>query len=367
VHEILPSLAHAFEIEGEFVEASQIKSGHIHDTWAATYRRGCGPGEDRFRVVHQRLNGRVFRDLDALMDNLVRVTGHLRQKLLRRGIVDLERRCLEVLPARDGRPRHVDLEGRSWRTFRAIEQARTEDTVEAPEQAFEAARAFGAFTALLDDLGPPPLAVTIPHFHDLPRRFDSLNAALGEDREGRGVGVRPEAEAASRGYAVVREALHRGGAAKLPRRIVHHDCKVNNVMLDDRTGEALCVIDLDTVMEGNVLSDFGELVRTTICPAPEDERDLGRIRVKPDLFEAVARGYLAGADGLLVEAERRLMPLAGPMFALMNAIRFLTDHLEGDVYFRVHREAHNLDRARAQLRLFERMMEHLQEFADLLV
>ena len=148
--------------------------------------------------------------------------------------------------------------------------------------------------------------------------------------------------------------------------MVHHDCKVNNVMLDDRTGEGLCVIDLDTVMQGNVLSDFGELVRTSVSPAPEDETDLARIRLDLSRFEAVARGYLAGTGDLLGPGERRLLPLAGPMFALMNAIRFLTDHLEGDVYFRVHREGHNLDRACAQLRLFELMMEHQRDFRDLL-
>jgi hypothetical protein len=361
VREILTSLARSFEVEGELVDAARVKTGHIHDTYIAAYRGRGG----LFRLVHQRLNEHVFRDLDALMENMVRVTTHLRGKLLERRVPDLERRCLRLLFARDGDPLYVDHEGRSWRTSSAIEGARTVDRVERPREAYEAARAFGEFTALLDDLRTPPLAVTIPHFHDLGRRYAALEGAAREDRLRRGKGARAELASAARGFGRVTEALARGGVSDLPRRVVHHDCKVNNVMLDERSGEALCVIDLDTVMEGSVLSDFGELARTASCRAPEDERDLERIRVEPELFEAIARGYLAGADGLLEPSELRLLPLGGPLFALMNAIRFLTDHLEGDVYFRIHRESHNLERARAQLRLFERMMEAQPRFAEI--
>jgi hypothetical protein len=159
-------------------------------------------------------------------------------------------------------------------------------------------------------------------------------------------GVRACAEALER-------RLPQREIAALPRRVVHHDCKLNNVLLDVDTGEALCVIDLDTVMEGVLLSDFGELVRTAACPAPEDERDLSRVVFDLPLFEALAQGYLAGARDLVGAAEREALPLAGSHLALMNAARFLTDHLEGDAYFRVRRPGHNLDRARAQLRLAE--------------
>jgi hypothetical protein len=363
VDEIWQSITRCFEIDGELVDVEHVRSGHIHDTFLARYRRGA---DEDFRLVHQRLNGRVFRDLEALMQNVVRVTGHLRTKLLRRGVPDLGRRCLSLVPARNGRPLYIDAEGRPWRTYLAIEGARTVDSVERPEQAYEAARVFGEFTALLDDLRSPPLAVTIPDFHDLALRFAALEAARRQDRCGRATGVHSEAGAAARGFASIEEALARGGASELPRRVVHHDCKINNVMLDNRSGEGLCVIDLDTVMEGRILSDFGELVRTTVCPSPEDAQDLALMRLDLELFAAVARGYLAGTAGMLVGAERRLLPLAGPVFALMNAIRFLTDHLEGDVYFRIHREDHNLDRSRAQLRLFALMMEHQPQFSSLL-
>jgi hypothetical protein len=156
--------------------------------------------------------------------------------------------------------------------------------------------------------------------------------------------------------AGVERALADAGAARLPRRVVHNDCKLNNVLFDEATGEALCVIDLDTVMPGSVLADFGDLARTAACPAPEDEPDLARVRVDARLYEALVRGYLAGAGALLEPVEIALLPLAGPLIALETGIRFLTDHLAGDVYFRIHRPGHNLDRARVQLRLTEQLL-----------
>jgi Ser/Thr protein kinase RdoA (MazF antagonist) len=367
VDQRLRSIGRQFQIEGELAEADRIKSGHIHDTYLARYRCAGRVGEVAgLRVVHQRVNHPVFRDPVALMDNLARVTAHLRAGLTRRGVADLSRRCLTLVPARDGRLFHLDGEGQTWRTFHFIEGARTHDTVARPEQAFRAARAFGEFAALLADLPPPPLAETIPHFHDLPKRFTNLEEAVRVDRCARANLVRAEIDAARRGHSRLEEALRSCGAMELPRRVVHNDCKINNVMFDEESGEALCVIDLDTVMDGTVLCDFGELVRTTTCRAPEDEPDLDRIHFNLELFAAVARGYLEGADGLLTEPERRALPVAGALLAFENGIRFLTDHLAGDHYFRIHREGQNLDRARAQLRLFQLILEQQPQARRLL-
>jgi Ser/Thr protein kinase RdoA (MazF antagonist) len=366
VSDNLSSISRHFEIDGEIIDSKRITSGHIHETFIATYAKADAASGETFRRVHQKLNTHVFRDLGGLMENLQRVTEHLRSKLMKAKAHDLERRALCLVPAREGGFVHVDADGHPWRTLDAIEGAHTVSRVEGPDQACQAAHAFGKFTAMLNDLPPPPLVDTIPGFHSLALRFSQLEEALREDPFGRAGDARREAEQAGRGFREVSERLASGHASALPRRIVHHDCKVNNVMLDDTTGEGLCVIDLDTVMVGNVLSDFGELVRTTTCRAPEDERDLERIRMDPELFLPVARGYLAGTGGLLTDAELRLMPLAGPLFALMNAIRFLTDHLQGDVYFRIHREGHNLDRSRAQQRLFERMMDQQPLLTQLL-
>jgi Ser/Thr protein kinase RdoA (MazF antagonist) len=345
----LRALGRRFAIEGSFVAGGAHGSGHIHDTFVATWQHAGR----RSRYVHQRLNTRVFRDPEGVMRNLERVTGHVRASLARANVRDLERRCLSLVPAREGGSACRDDQGRVWRTFRYVEGARTHDAPEGPSAAFEAARAFADFAGRLDDLDPRELAVTIPRFHDLASRFADLAAARRADALGRAAHAGRELELASHGFERLRAALEREGAAALPRRTVHNDCKINNVLVDVATGEALCVIDLDTVMEGSVLFDFGDLVRTAACPSAEDEVDLAAVRFDLGLFEALARGYLSGGAGFLGEAEVAALPLAGSTLALENAIRFLTDHLEGDVYFRIHRPGHNLDRARAQLRLVE--------------
>jgi Ser/Thr protein kinase RdoA (MazF antagonist) len=351
-------VAGAFQIAGEFVEARPHGSGHIHETFVAVHARSAGA---RSRTILQRLNGSVFRDLEAMMDNVARVTAHQRAALERRRVPDAARRALTPIPTREGGLLHRDTSGAAWRAFAFVEGAHARDTVDSPRTAFEAARAFGDFLACLTDLPGPPLAVTIPHFHDLARRYAAFEAALAADPHGRAARAALAIDEARRRHERTRAALAAYGAEPLPRRVVHNDCKINNVLLDDASGEGLCVIDLDTVMEGTVLADFGDLARTATCPAPEDERDLSRVRFDPVLFAALARGYLAGARGTLCETERALLPIAGVVQSLENALRFLADHLEGDVYFRIHRPGQNLDRARAQLRLAAHMAEALDQ------
>jgi len=346
-------VARAFATPDGPARAERLGSGHIHDT----FRVEVGSGTRLRRFVLQRLHTGVFADPEQLMQNLVRVTGHLAAMLAREAVPDRERRSLALVPARAGGPFHRDPEGGFWRCFHFIEGAAAIDAAPDPAQAFAAARAFGAFVAALADLAGPPLACVIPHFHDFPRRMAALEAAIREDPLGRAGGIAAEADAARATAERLARRLALAGGEDLPRRIVHNDCKVNNVLLDARSGEGLCVIDLDTVMEGTVLADFGDLARTAACPAPEDERDLDRVRFDRVRFEALARGYLAGAGSLLSPSELRALPLAGPLLALENAVRFLADHVAGDRYFRTHRPGHNLDRGRAQLRLAERMLE----------
>ena len=351
------SVARAFSLEGEPLHAERLGSGHIHDTFAIHV---ATPGRAR-RYVLQRLHGGVFADPEALMVNLVRVTSHLAAKLARAEVPDRERRALTLVPERGGRAFHRDADGTCWRCFDLIEDSVAIDSAPTPAQAFEAARAFGAFLVALADLSEPPLAEVIPHFHDFPRRLAALEAALREDPHGRARAVGAEADAARASAERLSLALGAAGAWDLPLRTVHNDCKVNNVLLDARSGEGLCVIDLDTVMPGNVLADFGDLVRTAASTAPEDARDLERVGFDRVGFEALARGYLAVAGSLLLPSELRALPLAGPLLALENAVRFLADHVQGDRYFRIHRPAHNLDRARAQLRLAGHMLEATSE------
>ncbi|MCZ6783231.1 MAG: aminoglycoside phosphotransferase family protein, partial [Proteobacteria bacterium] len=342
------AVAPHFELPGEFLGAARIGSGHIHETFVARCKTSGSPA----RFVVQRLNGYVFRDLPALMENWVRVTSHQRARLEERGVPDAERRCLTPVPARAGGFHHVDSEGGFWRAFPYLEGTRSVNEVENPEHARRASRAFGDFALQLSDLGGPPLAETIPRFHDLAHRAAALERAAREDVRGRAAGVRDEVERAAEAVAWTQDALAAAGFAECPSRVVHNDCKINNVMFDEKSGEALCVIDLDTVMHGTLLNDFGQLVRTSTCDSPEDELRLDTMRVDPALYRAVVGGYLAGAGPLLTPLELDLLHLAGPMITLEDAVRFLTDHLEGDPYYRIHREGHNRDRARAQLQLF---------------
>lgn len=349
------SLTEAFEVPGRLVEAEPLGSGHIHATYVASLQ----PPAERRRVLIQRLNTAIFSDPERLMENLIRVTDHLRRRLAERRVDDLDRRCLRVIPTREGRPLHVAPDGAYWRAFAFIEGARSYDVAASPRQAHAAARAFGSFDELLSDFPEPSPAVTIPHFHDLAARQRALEASALADSHRRVARVEAELTAARDAYEQVSQLLDASGADDLPQRVVHNDCKLNNVLLDDQSGEGICVIDLDTVMVGTVLSDFGELVRSASCRAPEDARDPSTVGFDLALFRALARGYLEGVAGMLTEPELNALPAAGAALSLENGIRFLTDHLSGDVYFRATRENQNLERCRAQLTLVERQLEQL--------
>lgn len=353
----LEAVGAAFGIDGVFVGGEAWGSGHINDTFVCAWEAD----EVRRRWVHQRLNRRVFPEPETVMENILRVTGHLRRRLGSAGVEDVDRRVLEVMPGRDGEPLWWDERGDPWRTYPFIEGARTLDSARSPEHAREVARAFGSFQDLLRDLPGPRLEESIEGFHDTPRRLEALADAVEEDPVGRLDRARQEAEALlarDELASVLSEGLRAG---RLPERVTHNDTKINNVLIDDETGEGLCVIDLDTVMPGLTGYDFGELVRTAGSPAAEDETDLRAVDVDLEVFEALARGYLAGAGGFLTGEERRDLVVSGLVMTLENAVRFLTDHLAGDTYFKVHRPGHNLDRCRAQMALLERLEERRQE------
>ena len=339
----LRAIARNFQIAGDFLEAAAYGSGHINDTYCVTFDQGG----QRVRYIFQRINHLVFKTPVALMENVQRVTAHLASKIA--GQPEATRRVLTLLPARDGRAWHADADGNHWRVYIFIEKARTFDAVESPAQAFQAAKAFGQFQKLLADLPAPRLHDTIPDFHHTPRRFAALEKAIATDAASRARLARPEIQFALRHQPICGVLLEAG----LPERVTHNDTKFNNVMLDDATGAGICVIDLDTVMPGLALYDFGDMVRTTTSPAKEDERDLSKVAMQFPMFEALARGYLSSAAEYLTTAEKKFLPFAGKLITFEIGLRFLTDFLAGDVYFKVHREGHNLDRCRAQFRLVE--------------
>ena len=332
-----------FPVPGEPVEVVAWGGGHIHDTFRALYRLSPGGGMAAF--VHQRVNEEVFPDLNILMDNLARVTAHLCNGDPR------PRRALELMPATDGRSYVRDSEGRAWRTFPFVPFTTTRDEASTPELAESAARAFGAFQKAVVDLPGPRLHEVIPGFHDTPSRFETFRRALAGDRQRRAADCRPEVD-----FALAHEDLcqvllgpHRDGA--FPERLAHNDAKLNNVLLDSDSGEAMCVVDLDTVMPALSLYDFGDLVRTASHHAAEDTTVLSEVRVDAELMAALGRGYLAEAGEFLNETERELLFDSGRLIAFETGLRFLTDHLQGDTYFKVHRPDHNLHRCRTQFAL----------------
>ena len=336
--------ARAFEVEGELENAVRYGSGHIHDTYSVRFDNGERGGA---HIILQHVNTSIFKNPIAVMENIRRVTTHVRSRL--GDLQDADRRVLQLVPTRAGRAWLVDDKERYWRAYRFIEQAKTFDEVTSECQAFEAAKAFGAFQRMLADLPGERLAESIPHFHDTPKRFSDFEFAVDADVAGRAKHVRDE-------IAFAMERRFIAGAlveAGLPERVTHNDTKLNNVMLDEETGEGICVIDLDTVMPGLVAYDFGDMVRTMTCPAAEDEKDLTRVEMQFSFFEAVLRGYLAGAGDFLKAEERESLIAGAKVIVFEQGIRFLADHLAGDTYYKVSQAGQNLDRCRTQFRLLE--------------
>jgi Ser/Thr protein kinase RdoA (MazF antagonist) len=339
-----------FAIDGELLAVEKFERGHIHDTFISRFRRS--DGSER-RYLHQRLNDRVFRDVPALMNNIERVTGHLAGQYGDPDVVS-HMHALELVPARSGAS-FVAAGSGPWRTYVYIEGTRSLDLCEGPEQAWQAARAFGQFQADLIDLDVSGLRMTIPNFFSSPYRMRQLDEAVATDAQQRVRGAKAELAfvGARRGMVDVIEAAMRLG--RFPRRVVHGDTKLNNVLFCQDSGKAVCVVDLDTCMPGYSLYDFGDLVRFTAACSKEDETDLHRVGTDPELFRALVDGYLESAAGFLTDDELRLMPFAARLVTFTIGLRFLADHLNGDVYFKVGRENHNLDRARVQFAMVASM------------
>jgi Ser/Thr protein kinase RdoA (MazF antagonist) len=332
-----------FGFQGDVVSWTSLGGGHIHRNMLVT----CTGG----RYVVQRVNLRVFPDVGGLQENGRRITRHLAEKswIVARQVA-----------TRDGRLWHTDGSGAAWRAFEYLEGTRQLSLVTGAADAFEAARIFGAFLADMQDLAPPALTVTIPRFHDLPRRVRALEGAVSLDAHRRIDTVATETRQA-RDLARRIERHLDPIMGSLPRRIVHNDAKMSNVRFDSASHSAVTVVDLDTVMAGTVLHDVGELVRTATTHAPEDADDAGSVDFDLDLLDAVASGYLAGTGSVLSDHEIAALHLAGPWLAVENGVRFLTDYLEGDQYFPVVHPDQNVNRCRTQLTLTALMLDDLEE------
>ena len=356
------SIIRNFSFEGEFIEGFPYGSGHINDTYVVYFRKTDGLTR---RYILQRINNRVFRDSDRLMENIEGVTAHLRRKILSAG-GDPCRETLNIIRTIDDKSFYKSPEGDSWRVYAFIENARTYDVVEKPEHLYNGGKAFGTFQKLLSDFPADLLHETIPDFHNTKKRYDAFIQAVETDSANRAVFVKDEIDfiiKRANDTEVLVNMLKNGG---LPLRVTHNDTKFNNVMIDNKTGEGICVIDLDTVMPGLPLYDFGDSIRSGTNSALEDERDLSRVCMEIGLFESFTSGFLNSACEFLTPLELEYMPFAAKLMTLECGIRFLTDYLSGDVYFKVHREGHNLDRARTQFRMVSDMEDKMGQMIKII-
>jgi len=312
------------------------------------------------RYILQRINSSVFSDVLGLMGNVHRICEHVHKRLEIQHVQDIERRRLSLIRTRAGDIVHRDEQG-WWRVYNFVEDAIGYDTAESPHMAFEAAKAFGEFLGLLADLPGGPLNETIPDFHNTPSRYAAMEQAIGEDCRKRVSECTDAIEFARSRQNLAHELFNLKLNGALPERATHNDTKLNNVLIDSSTQRAMCVIDLDTAMPGLAAYDFGDLVRTTISSAAEDERDVSRIQVRTDIYQQLVRGYLAGAGSALTDAERSSLPIGAKTMTFENGIRFLTDHLAGDTYYKISRPDQNLDRCRAQFALLQSIEDHWSE------
>mgnify|MGYP005790214445 CR=1 FL=1 len=358
--EITQEIIENFQFEGTYTEGIPYGSGHINDTFRLTFQTG----EKTKRYILQRMNKSIFLKPEELMENIVGVTSWLKKKITENG-GEPERETLNLVPAKDGKAFYVDGDGEYWRVYLFIEGATTYDQVEKKEDFYQSAVAFGHFQGLLADYPAETLHETIVDFHNTVDRFAKFKKAVEEDVCGRAKDVQKEIQ-----FVLDREKLAHVlcdmlAEKKIPLRVTHNDTKLNNIMIDDITGKAICVIDLDTVMPGLAVNDFGDSIRFGASTGAEDEKDLSKVSCDLELFELYTKGFIEGCQGSLTDAELDMLPMGAMTMTFECGMRFLTDYLEGDHYFKVHREGHNLDRCRTQFKLVKDMEEKEEKMKEI--
>ncbi len=347
-----------FDIDGEIAKVEECLNGHINRTYFLTYDTGK-------RYVMQMVNTDIFKMPDEVMENIVGVTEHIRQGYIAHG-VDPNRRALNVIWTKSGKWAHTDRRGIYWRMYDYVEGSDCFMKVESADMFEKVGYAFGQFQMQLKDFDASKLHESIPNFHNTEKRFEDLLTAIRENRSGRAHLAQNEIE-----FALDRKDItafiNRGiKDGSLSLRVTHNDTKLNNIMVDCETGEGICVIDLDTVMPGCVLADFGDSIRFGASSTAEDERDLDRVYCRLDMFEAYARGFIRGLDGSLSDSELSALPMGAIILTYETGIRFLSDYLDGDTYFRTEYPEHNLVRARNQFKLVADMESKLSEMRALI-
>ncbi|MFV0471351.1 MAG: phosphotransferase enzyme family protein [Paludibacteraceae bacterium] len=349
---ILFNVVSNFDIGGDISEITPFGEGLIN----STYRVSLKNSKDEF--VLQKINHHIFTDIELLQNNILRITNHIRTKLIENKETNIERKTLTIIPAKNGQLYYFDGDS-YWRTTLLISESKTFESV-TPEFAYYAGQAFGKFQHMLSDLPGEPLGETIPNFHNMEFRLEQFREAVKSNRAGRLNEVENlVSEIESRAVEMCQcERLYREG--KLPKRINHCDTKVNN-MLFDNDGHVLCVIDLDTTMPGFVMSDFGDFMRTAGNTGKEDDTNLENVSLNMEIFKSYTKGYLESAKSFLLPIEIELLPFGAKLLTYMQLTRFLADYLNGDTYYKINNPQHNLQRSKAQFKLLQSIEENYNE------
>lgn len=346
-----------FQFTGKFVKAEAYGFGHINSTYAVYFEKEDGTVH---RYILQKINTNIFKSPEKLMENIENVTSHIKNKLIAAGR-NPERETLVIIKAKDGKSFYKSECGEYFRSYVFIEDAQTYMLVENPKHFYNAGRALGKFQQYLSDFPAERLHETIPDFHNTEKRYETFLKAVKEDVKGRAKEVQDEIKFVTDRADDTKVLVNLLKENKLPLRVTHNDTKFNNVMIDDTTGEGICVIDLDTVMPGLSLYDFGDSIRSGAVTAEEDEIDLSKAWLSLELFENFTKGFMEAAGQSLTKVEIKYLPFSAKLLTFECGIRFLTDYLNGDVYFKIHREKHNLDRARNQFKIVADMEDKFEQ------
>lgn len=353
----LPEVIRHFQFEGHFLDAIPYGFGHINDTYAV--RCQLPDGRTR-RYILQRINRNVFKHPSQVMHNIERVTTHLRTKIIAAG-GDPEREAVSLIPTVDGAFSYVSTAGDYWRAQRFIEDAQSYQVADSLDIYYAAAGAYGRFLRMLDDFPAGELHDTIPDFHHTPKRFQTFTRAVDEDRVGRAASVRAEIDFILSRAEDANVLMDLADQGMMPNRVTHNDTKFENVMIDDESGRGVCVIDLDTVMPGFAVFDFGDSVRSGATTAAEDEPDASKVHFDLAVFDRLTQGFLEETRDVLTPVEVEHLAFGARLITFEQAIRFLTDYLDGDVYYKTAHERHNLDRTRTQIKLVSEMETSFDE------
>ncbi len=359
----MPDLEHIFRqfsTNCRFLSAGTFGSGHIHNTYLV--RTGETKCKD---YILQKINNAVFKDVEAVQSNILKVTSHIKNKLGNLPDANADRETLQLIQTNDKKPFYKNADNEYWRLFEFINNTYTYDKPESSRQAYECGKAFGKFQQLLSDMDGKTLKVTIPDFHNLEKRLADFYSLVKQDRLKLAKGLIPEIETVDKFKNEMLDLQMLAMQNKLPLRITHNDTKLNNVLFDE-SGKAICVVDLDTVMPGYIYSDFGDSIRTITNAAEEDEKDLSKVKFILEYYISYSKGFLENTRSVLTALELEKLHLSGMFMTYMQGLRFLSDYIDGNRYYKTEYPEHNLVRSRNQFRLLEEMSGHSEQMISII-